>query len=230
VAGSLSAVRRRPPARRQHPPDHAYDRGGKSYRTERPSSPRLGTIKKVTGQTGSGQAAGLRETSRFRPRRRAARDEPVPATPQSRRKRAGSGQAAGLRKTGRFRPRRRAAGNEPVSGHAAEPQETSWFRPRRRAAGNEPVPARWQGCGRRGGSGRAGRIWAGAEPAGGCGVRGAAGQALSRTGKATRPRARKDGRQRSSPGGTARRKAGKRSNAVRMAMSSSMRASGAATQ
>ena len=31
------------------PRDHAYDRGSKSYRTERPSSPRLGTIKKVTG-------------------------------------------------------------------------------------------------------------------------------------------------------------------------------------
>ena len=31
------------------PPDHAYDRGRESYRAGRPRSPRLGTIKKVTG-------------------------------------------------------------------------------------------------------------------------------------------------------------------------------------
>ncbi|MEU8311326.1 transposase [Micromonospora sp. NPDC049033] len=49
VAVSLSAVRRRHPTRRQHPPDHPNDRGRKSYRAGRPRSPRLGTIKKVTG-------------------------------------------------------------------------------------------------------------------------------------------------------------------------------------
>jgi hypothetical protein len=43
VAGSLSAVRRRHPARRQHPP-------GSCVRQGRPSSPLLGTIKKVTGR------------------------------------------------------------------------------------------------------------------------------------------------------------------------------------
>lgn len=51
VAVSLSAVRRRHPTRRQHPPDHRNDRGRKSYRAGRPRSPRLGTIKKVTGHS-----------------------------------------------------------------------------------------------------------------------------------------------------------------------------------
>jgi hypothetical protein len=49
VAVSLSAVCRRHPTRRQHPPDYPYDKGSKSYRAGRPRSPRLGTIKKVTG-------------------------------------------------------------------------------------------------------------------------------------------------------------------------------------
>lgn len=49
MALSLSAVTPRHQPRRQHPPDHANDRGRQSYRTWRPEPRTIGATKKVTG-------------------------------------------------------------------------------------------------------------------------------------------------------------------------------------
>src|SRR5690625_1829387 len=48
MALSLSAVTPRHQPRRQHPPDHANDRGRQSYRTWRPEPRTIGATKKVT--------------------------------------------------------------------------------------------------------------------------------------------------------------------------------------